>query len=63
MQTPLGEHIHSLQTRLETLAREMMDANLSLEERNGLEAEIRVVNLALAHYRAAIELETAIQRK
>ena len=34
--------------------------NLSLDERNKLEAEIRVANLAIAHYKAALELERSL---
>ena len=31
--------------------------NSSREERNKVEAEIRAANLAIAHYKAALELE------
>jgi hypothetical protein len=57
MQTPVGEHIRSLEEQLRVLNAEVMDNAKSRAERNQIEAEIRAVTLALSHYRAAIELE------
>ena len=57
MQTPVGEHIRSLEEQLKLLNAEVMDNAKSRAERNQIEAEIRAVTLALSHYRAAIELE------
>jgi hypothetical protein len=34
--------------------------NRSLDDRNRLEAEIRAANLAIAHYKAAVELERSL---
>ena len=34
--------------------------NRTREERNKLEAEIRAANLAIAHYKAAIDLEQSM---
>ena len=56
MKTPVGEHIRKLEERLELLNMQVME-NRALAERNQIESEIRVVNLALSHYRAALELE------
>ena len=57
MQTPVGEHIRNLEERLRVLNVEVMENSRNLPERNRLEAEIRAVNLAIAHYKAALELE------
>jgi hypothetical protein len=57
MQTPVGEHIRSLEEQLKLLNAEVMDNAKGRAERNRIEAEIRAVTLALSHYRAAIELE------
>ena len=57
MQVPVGEHIRRLQQRLEELNEEFMRPGISLKERNKIESDIRAVNLALEHYRAALEIE------
>ncbi len=57
MQIPVVEHIRRLQHRLEELNEEIMRPGISLEERNKIESDIRAVNLALEHYRAALEIE------
>src|SRR5438132_13851770 len=57
MQTPVGEHIRKLEERLELLNMQVMENRRALAERNQIESEIRAVNLALSHYRAALELE------
>jgi uncharacterized protein with PhoU and TrkA domain len=56
MKTPVGEHIRKLEERLELLNMQVME-NRALAQRNQIESEIRAVNLALSHYRAALELE------
>jgi hypothetical protein len=56
MEVTLREHLQRLDERLESLSREIME-NRTLEERNRIEAEIRAANLAIAHYKAALELE------
>jgi hypothetical protein len=62
VERPLREHIQQLEARLEALnAQIMRDGQATREEINELEAEIRAVNLALNHYRAAIEIEQSLQ--
>ena len=41
----------------------VMENSRSLEERNQIEAEIRAANLALAYYRAALELEKQVSTR
>jgi hypothetical protein len=60
MQLPVGEHIRRLQHRLEALNEDIMRHGISLEERNNIESEIRAVNLALEHYRVALEIEQSV---
>jgi hypothetical protein len=60
MDRPLKEHIAHLEQRLEVLSKEMMESAQSLAERNRIEADIRVAELALVYYRQAIELEKKI---
>ena len=57
MDRPLREHIGELEKRLSRLAAKSMENRLSRTERNRVEAEIRAVNLALTHFREALELE------
>jgi hypothetical protein len=56
MERSVREHLQRLDERLQLLSQQIME-NSSLEERNKLEAEIRAANLAIAHYKAALELE------
>jgi anaerobic glycerol-3-phosphate dehydrogenase len=60
MQLPVGGHIRRLQHRLEALNEEIMRHGTSLNERNKVESEIRAVNLALEHYRVALEIEQSV---
>ena len=60
METPVREHISKLEERLRALNMQVMENSRSREERNQIEAEIRAANLALAHYRAALELEKQV---
>lgn len=57
MDRPLREHIGEFEKRLMRLAAKAMENKLSHTERNRVEAEIRAVNLALTHFRDALELE------
>jgi hypothetical protein len=57
MLIPVGEHIRKLEERLELLNMQIMENRRALAERNQIESEIRAVNLALSHYRAALEVE------
>ena len=59
MDLTLKEHLRRLEDRLQILNRQIME-NRSLDERNQLEAEIRAANLAIAHYKAAVELERSL---
>ena len=60
MDAPLKEHIRRLELHLESLSSQVMANRLSPEERNKIEGEIRAANLALSHYRVALELEKAV---
>ena len=60
MDTPLRVHIVRLEQRLEALSAEVMANQADQATRNRLEAEIRAANLALDHYRAALEIEKSL---
>ncbi len=60
MENSVREHLRKLDERLQLLSRQIMENRRSLEERNKLEAEIRAANLAIAHYKAALELEQTL---
>jgi hypothetical protein len=62
MQVPVGEHIRRLEQRLEELNEQIMRPGTSLAERNKIESDIRAVNLALEHYRAALEIEQNVSQ-
>ncbi|HEV2696727.1 MAG TPA: hypothetical protein VGU90_01970 [Terriglobales bacterium] len=57
MDRPLREHIDNLQSRILRLGEQVMDNNLTQEERNKIQSEIWAAELALNHYRKALELE------
>ena len=59
MQRALGEHIRTLEQRLNTLSSLVMQENRT-HRRNQLESELRAVESALAHYRLAFDLESSI---
>ena len=59
MDVSIRQHLQNLERRLEQLSRQIME-NRTREERNKLEAEIRAANLAIAHYKAAIDLEQSM---
>ena len=59
MQRALGEHIRTLEQRLNALSSLVMQENRT-HRRNQLESELRAVESALAHYRLAFELESSI---
>ena len=56
MERSVREHLQRLDERLQLLSQQIIE-NRSLEQRNKLEAGIRAANLAIAHYKAALELE------
>lgn len=57
MDRPVKNHISLLEERIQELNRALMDDTRTLVERNRFESEIRAAELALTHYRAALELE------
>jgi hypothetical protein len=62
MDVSVREHLQKLEQRLQLLGQEIME-KASLDERNKLEAEIRAANLAIAHYKAALELEESLSNR
>jgi hypothetical protein len=56
MNRTLQDHLETLRTRLNVLNVEFMAAK-DLHGANLIEAEIRTVRMAIAHFEAAIELE------
>lgn len=63
MDRSLIEHITYLERRITELSHQFMENRRTQEERNRLEAEIRVAELALAHYRSALELEGKLAKQ
>jgi hypothetical protein len=57
MQSTLQEHILRLELKIQTLCDQLTDPYRTNAERERFQAEIRVAELALAHYRKAYELE------
>ena len=60
MELTVGEHIAALEARMNALASELMDEK-DRAKRNVVESEIRAVQMALAHYRAALDLESTLR--
>ena len=58
MKQTVGEHLDWLRGRLETLNRQLMES----EQANRCQAEIRAIELAIAHYEAALKIEKRISR-
>ena len=56
MNRTVGEHIRELEGRLKQLNEDVMEKELTLASRNEIEAEIRVTETVLSHYRSAINL-------
>ena len=59
MDRTVRQHIESFEARLQTLSNTLMATN-GRENANAIETEIRVVILALGHYRTALEIEERI---
>jgi hypothetical protein len=59
---PVREHINELEKRLKRLAAKSMENQLSRNQRNAVETEMRVVTLALSRFREALDLEQQLQR-
>jgi hypothetical protein len=60
MEQPLQQHIAHLEQRLKALNQQLMDEPQTKEERNRIETEIRVAQMALTYYQKAFELEKQI---
>ena len=56
MERTLKEHLDSLRGRLETLSSQLMEC-VGREHANRVQSEIRAVELAIAHYEAALKIE------
>ena len=59
MERTLKEHLDWLQARLKTVNEQLMDCD-SRTQANRLQVEIRAIELAIAHYQAALEIENRI---
>jgi hypothetical protein len=55
----LREHITNLEARIKLLSEQMMEAH-EITARNRMEAEIRAANIALTHYKAALQVEESL---
>ena len=62
MDRPVGEHIRNLEVKIQALTEQIMQNRLSQKERNDAEAELRAAQLAMTHYKAALELEKLLLR-
>jgi hypothetical protein len=62
MDRTVRDHISFLESRLQELNASLMDGAETLPQRNRLESEIRMAEMALNHYRRALELERQIGR-
>jgi hypothetical protein len=59
MDRTLREHITKLEQRVKFLSEQLMDTQ-DPTARNRMEADIRAANLALTHYRAALQVEESL---
>lgn len=59
MERTVGEHIRTLEERLELLSAQIMQEN-HVAKRNQLESELRAVQSALTLYRSALDIENRI---
>ena len=62
MDQTVREHIRKLESRLHQLNADLMETDLDLGKRNEIEAEIRVTEMVLTHFRTAIQLEQQLSR-
>lgn len=60
MNRPLKQHVTELEKRIRQLSLEIMRNRKTQEERNRVEAELRVAQQALDHYQQAIQLENRL---
>lgn len=61
MQDKLHDHILYLEEQIQTINNRMTSPRLTMSERGRCEAELRVAETALAHYRVAYEFEQDAQ--
>ncbi len=61
MELTVRQHIENLEERLRELNLEFMDET-DTDRRNRLESEIRAVELALSHFRTALDLEKSLSQ-
>lgn len=61
MDMTVGRHIEVLERRIRELGAEMMNTK-DRGRLNTIEAEIRIANMALEHYRTALKLEADLSR-
>jgi hypothetical protein len=61
MNRPLRQHVTDLEKRIHQLSLEIMRNRKTQEERNRMEAELRVAQQALTYYQQAIQLENQLQ--
>jgi hypothetical protein len=61
MDVSVRDHISQLEARIKALAAQLMDEK-NLAGRNAIDAEIRAAEMALSHYRAAIDIESTFQK-
>ena len=61
MDFSVRHHIETLERRIRELGTELMNTR-DRARLNDLEAEIRIANLALEHYREALKLESTLGR-
>ena len=60
MDLTVREHIAALQARINALASKLVNEN-GWAKRNVIESESRAVRMALAHYLAALDLESTLR--
>ena len=61
MELSVRHHIENLERRIQQLGAELMNSK-DQAHLNNLETEIRLANLALQHYRAALRLESSLRK-
>jgi hypothetical protein len=60
MDITVGDHIAALESRVDVLANKLMDEK-ERTKRNMIESELRAAQLALAHYPAALDIESTLR--
>ena len=60
MDLTVREHIAALEARINALANRLVNEK-AWAKRNVIESEIRAVQMALAHYLAALDLESTLR--